>query len=343
MDGLAVLVIILTVIFFALIIGALALFFMSLAWAFTDRPGAQGAYRISLIITLFINTLILLIGGPVAWLNAMLHGDFSSGFPLGNVFLAVSAWLFVGVPLVRWWRHGRRDEGSRIPAPRIAVRSALMIAGAVVSGLLLINTAYYVPPVSHGVVLRFGAYNRTVDSGPNFKIPVIEQVIEVPVRERRMQSFGRRLNGDSIATDDSPGVIRQEQTMLTRDLEIVAIQWSVYYRVADSRHFLFNVREVEEVFRDMNETVMRRVVGERTTSDVLKHWRPDIEATVQTELQELADRHQTGIIVEGIGIFRAASPDLVEPSWAAVKEAEERRDRLIREVRGGDIQREDGR
>ena len=45
--------------------------------------------------------------------------------------------------------------------------------------------------------------------------------------------------------------------MLTGDLALVEVQWTVFYRIADLQAYLFNVREVEATIRDLSESSMR--------------------------------------------------------------------------------------
>ena len=49
--------------------------------------------------------------------------------------------------------------------------------------------------------------------------------------------------------------------MLTGDLALVEVQWTVFYRIADLKGYLFNVRDVESTIRDISESSMRVLVG----------------------------------------------------------------------------------
>ena len=52
--------------------------------------------------------------------------------------------------------------------------------------------------------------------------------------------------------------------MLTGDLNASEAEWIVQYRIADPYKFLFKVRSTTLTFRNMNEALMREVVGDRT-------------------------------------------------------------------------------
>ena len=88
--------------------------------------------------------------------------------------------------------------------------------------------------------------------------------------------------------------------MLTGDLNVGVVEWTTQYRVADPYLYMFKVREVTATFRDMNEAVMRTVVGDRSVSEVLTVGRQGIASEVEVRLQELCDQYETGIHVEQI-------------------------------------------
>jgi membrane protease subunit HflK len=221
---------------------------------------------------------------------------------------------------------------SQIPRPKIPLKTILMIVGGIFVALVLFDSFYQVQPEEVGVVLRFGAYDRTTDPGLRFKIPLAEDVIKVPVQRQLKQEFGFRTVEAGVRSSFTTANFLQESSMLSGDLNVAVVEWIVQYRVADPQMFLFQVRNVEETFRDMNEAVMREVVGDRTVSEVLTVGRQEIESTVQLGLQLLADQYRTGITVDQVVLQDVNPPDPVKPSWDEVNQAEQQRDRLINEA-----------
>jgi membrane protease subunit HflK len=121
--------------------------------------------------------------------------------------------------------------------------------------------------------------------------------------------------------------------MLTGDLNVAVVEWIVQYRVSDPYQLLFMVRNPEGTFRDMNEAVMREVVGDRTVTEVLTIGRQEIESRVEAELQPLVDQYELGITVDQVVLQDVNPPDPVKPSWDEVNQAQQQRDRLINEAR----------
>ncbi len=221
---------------------------------------------------------------------------------------------------------------SKIPRPNIPLKTILMIVGGILVALFLFGSFYQVQPEEVGVVLRFGAYNRTTEPGLRFKIPLAEDVIKVPVQRQLKQEFGFRTLEAGVQSRFATQGHIAESLMLTGDLNVALVEWIVQYRVVDPQLFLFHVRNVEETFRDMNEAIMRQIVGDRTVTEVLTVGRQEIESTVQVALQELADQYETGIAVDQVVLQDVNPPDPVKPSWDEVNQAEQQRDQLINEA-----------
>ena len=215
---------------------------------------------------------------------------------------------------------------------RVSRRPIMIGLAAVLALVVALGTVYQIAPEEAGVVLRLGRYVRTTDPGLRFKFPLIEQVTKVPVERQLKQEFGFRTEEAGVQSRFSTAGFEDESLMLTGDLNVAVVEWIVQYRVADPYDYLFRVRNVEETFRDMNEAVVRAVVGDRTVTEVLTIGRQDIEVTAQAALQELCDQYQNGIRIEQIVLQDVNPPDPVKPSWDEVNQAQQQRDRMINEA-----------
>lgn len=204
------------------------------------------------------------------------------------------------------------------------------IVGALVLLILLFNTFYSVEPEEEGVVLRFGRFIGTTDPGLHAKIPLVDQVIKVPVQRQLKEEFGFRTEEAGVRTRYSEADFSYESLMISGDLNLADVEWSVQYRIVDSEKFLFRVRNVRDTFRAMNETVMREVVGDRTINEVITFGRVELAGVVQERLQELCDQYQTGIRVDRVVLQNVFPPDPVRPSFNEVNQAEQEMDQKIK-------------
>lgn len=225
--------------------------------------------------------------------------------------------------------RGRGPRWDRIPW-----RSLGWLLLALPIGALSLTTAFTVDPEEQGVVLRFGRYDRTVEPGLHFKLPSpIESVWKVPTQRQLKEEFGFRTLKADVRTVYSTEKLTEEKLMLTGDLNVAVVEWIAQYRVADPYKFLFKVRNVQTTFRDMNEAVMRQIVGDRSVTEVLTIGRQEIEVQAKELLQARCDEYETGIQVEQVVLQNVNPPDEVKPSFDEVNQAQQERERLINDAK----------
>jgi membrane protease subunit HflK len=208
------------------------------------------------------------------------------------------------------------------------------IIGAAIVIIILIGSVYQVSPEEIGVILRFGKFARTADPGLHFKLPLgIEQLTRVPVQRQLKLEFGFRTARPGIRSEFkvTPETTK-ETVMLTGDLNVVDVEWIVQYKIKDAFKFLFKLRNVEETFRDMNEAVLRKIVGDHSVDEVITVGRAKIADEAKIELQSLCDLYENGIDVNQIILQDVNPPDPVKPSFNEVNESLQEKERKINEA-----------
>lgn len=223
---------------------------------------------------------------------------------------------------------------SKFQLPKIEGKTLRWIVAGILIFTIGSSSFFTVNPEEVGVILRFGQYTRTVNPGMNFKLPFgIEEVTKVPVERQLKEEFGFRTEAQRDRSKYSTRAYQQESLMLTGDLNASEVEWIVQYRIADPYKFLFKVRNTAQTFRDMNEALMREVVGDRSVNEVLTVGRVEIAATVSGKLQELCDQYETGIKVDQVVLQDVNPPDSVKPAFNEVNEAQQEREKLINQAR----------
>lgn len=224
---------------------------------------------------------------------------------------------------------------SNIKLPNISPKLILTVITVIVGVLLVFGSFYQVQPEEVGIIRRFGKYVAPPrPPGLRFKLPFIDTVDKVPVQRQLKEEFGFRTVEAGVRSLYAKQDFRGESLMLTGDLNVAVVEWIVQYRVSDPERYLFKVRNVTDTFRDMTEAVVRSVVGDRTVTEVLTVGRQGIETEVKTRLQEVSNQYETGITIDQVVLQDVNPPDPVKPSWDAVNQAQQQRDRLINEARG---------
>jgi membrane protease subunit HflK len=214
------------------------------------------------------------------------------------------------------------------------MRLLLLIPVVILAVFLVSDFIYTIEPEEIGVILRFGKFDRTTNPGLHVKIPFpVEQLAKVPIQRQLKQEYGFRTQKAGIQTRYAEGGFENESLMLTGDLNVAVVEWIAQYRVTDPYLYLFKVRNRDKTFRDMNEAIMRAVVGDRSVDEVLTVGRQDIENEVRMELQELCTQYEIGITVDQIVLQDVNPPDPVKPSFNEVNQAEQERERAINDAR----------
>jgi len=206
----------------------------------------------------------------------------------------------------------------------------LVILGVAVVALLS-SMIYTVGLDEVGVVQRFGRYVRTSLPGLNFKLPAgVEKVTKVKVQQIHKEEFGfqsvdgverrPRLAGDGSEEDVS--------LMLTGDLNVAVVPWIVQYQIKDPYNWLFRVKDVRQLLKDMSEAAMRLVVGDRSINEVISK-RGEIAAEAKRVLQVELDNAESGIHVVAIEMQKTNVPGPVQSSFNEVNQATQEREKMI--------------
>ncbi len=199
--------------------------------------------------------------------------------------------------------------------------------------ILLLSSWFTVKTDSVGVVLRFGKYVRTAEPGLNFKLPFgIENVYDIPVQRQLKLEFGFRTELPGVRTQFSEKGYKDESLMLTGDLNAVVVQWIVQYRIDNPYDYLFKIKNPTQTFRDMNEAVMRSVIGDRTVDEILTVGRQEVAATATIMLQKLVNRYNMGIRVAQVVLQDVMPPEQVKSAFNAVNEAQQEKAKLINQA-----------
>jgi len=196
--------------------------------------------------------------------------------------------------------------------------------------ILIITSVFTVKQNEVGIVQFFGRYVRTVDPGLNFKLPVgIEKVSKVNVREIQTEEFGFSTTEVQVRSRFSSGSENvSESLMLTGDLNVAVVPWIVQFRIENPYNFLFKVRDVRRLLRDMSEAAMRLVVGDRSVDEVINK-RDEIAVEARGLLQAELDQAESGIHIVTIEMKKTSVPPPVQPSWNEVNQSEQEKEQMI--------------
>lgn len=212
----------------------------------------------------------------------------------------------------------------------IALLGVLVVAVWAASGF------YRVQPDEQGVVMRFGAFDRTAPPGLNYHIPWPVESVTTP-RVTRIN----RVDIGFIGASDTPVMggrvqpardVLAESLMLTGDENIIDIDVAVFWRIRDAGEFLFNTRNPESTVKSAAESVMREVIGRTPIQPALTEARAQIEQEVRRGTQAIMDQYQAGIEITQVQLQKVDPPAQVVDAFRDVQRANADRERARNEA-----------
>ncbi len=219
---------------------------------------------------------------------------------------------------------------KQLKLPKRKIITGLIILAAVI---FFATGLYTVNPEEVGVIQRFGKYLSTTEPGLHFKIPFgVDNLTKVKVKLVFKEEFGFRTLQAGVRTKYSARSYNNEAIMLTGDLNIADVEWIVQYRIKDPVNYLFNVRNVEETMRDVSESVIREVVGDRSVDEVIVLNRKEIADRSEIMLQEQLDVYESGLEIVTINLQNVNPPEAVQPAFNNVNSAKQEKERIINEA-----------
>jgi membrane protease subunit HflK len=220
---------------------------------------------------------------------------------------------------------GKGGGGAPSPGPtRRQFGGGLGLLAMLVLVIWLASGFYIVDASQRGVVLRFGKFVESTQSGPRWHMPwPIESAEVVNVTGVRTVEIGYRNNVKSK--------VQNESLMITDDENIIDIQFAVQYILKDPQDYLFNNRDADKSVMQASESAIREVVGKNKMDFLLSGGKEKIVETVQVVLQKILDRYKTGITITRVTMQDAQAPEEVQAAFADAVKAGQDRERQINE------------
>ncbi len=201
---------------------------------------------------------------------------------------------------------GGKSNGTGLGGASIGLVLVLVVIVYALFGIYQVNEQ------ERAVTLRLGVYSETKGPGLHWNPPLIDWV--------------KKVNATKVRLHSSTG------EMLTKDLNIVEVNLSVQYRIADTRDFVLNVRDPEGSLSQATDSALRHVIGSTKMHEVLTEGREKIAIEVQDRLQSYLDNYATGIQIDTVNVEGTAPPRQVQAAFDDVNKAREDEERLKNEA-----------
>lgn len=226
-----------------------------------------------------------------------------------------------------------RDTTPPVRQFSISPKILIVVLVAVLIVAVSLTSFFVVDQTEQSVVLRFGSFDRIVGAGLQFKLPLgIEKSYNVPTQVIQNMNFGFRTEQSGITTVYAANDYPNESIMLTGDLNIIDIEWTIQYKINDPYAWLFNVQDKTRTIRDISQSVINQLVGDLAILAVLGPERTNIEVEAQNKMQSILDSYGMGVKVVTVKLKNIVPPKgNVQDAFEDVNKAIQDMNRLINE------------
>jgi len=174
----------------------------------------------------------------------------------------------------------------------------LLIAGItlIISSFLIVINQY-----ERAIILRLGNFKKRVMPGIHVRIPLIDNVLVIDIRERVREFNAER--------------------MLTKDNVPVTIDAILRYKIIEERanDALLNVENFNEMIKQVSQTTLRNNIGASLFQEILSK-REEINQTIKSLIAK--ESNNWGIMVTGVEIRQVIIPQELESAMSMQAQAE---------------------
>ena len=178
----------------------------------------------------------------------------------------------------------------------------------VVIAIIAISGLKIIPQAKAYVIERLGAYNKTLHTGLNYVIPIIERV-------------SNKVSLKEIVKDFAP------QPVITKDNVTMQIDTVVYFQITDPKLYTYGVENPINAIENLTATTLRNIIGELELDQTLTS-RDIINSKMRSILDEATD--PWGIKVNRVEVKNIIPPRDIQDAMEKQMRAErERREKIL--------------
>lgn len=216
---------------------------------------------------------------------------------------------------------GGGRPGGGLPKGPAMTGGTIGLVALAAAALWAWGSFYTVQQNERSIELMFGKYYATGNPGLNFAPwPVVTAEV-IPVTDERTTELGTGRGGSM-----------DSGLMLTRDQNIVDIEFQVVWNISDPTKYLFNLADPEDTIRAVSESAMRDIIARSELAPILNRDRGAIGADLRAAVQATLDSYDVGINIVRVNFNRADPPKEVIDSFRDVQAAQQERDKLEKEA-----------
>ncbi|MAG29831.1 MAG: FtsH protease activity modulator HflK [Deltaproteobacteria bacterium] len=238
-------------------------------------------------------------------------------------------------------------DGARRGVTRTVVNALVLLASLGVLVAWGAEGVYTLQPGESAVILRLGAYDRTlVEEGLILHWPPPLESREIlRSGELRTESFGSRPTRSTPGQPEDAGEIEisdriRRDAVQTADNNIVNVAYELQYTVGDAYAYRFAMADPGSILHDATEASMRSVIGRKDINAVLSQDIGEIVVETEQVLEQTLDGyfaqigHNSAYSINRINLDKPKEPEAVREAFDDVVSADQDRKRSTLQAEG---------
>jgi regulator of protease activity HflC (stomatin/prohibitin superfamily) len=209
----------------------------------------------------------------------------------------------------------------------------IVIIIALIAVIYVLKGLMIVPQSETRVVERLGRYDRTLKSGVNYLLPIIDRAREVWQRNETI------VNGQkyAIIKPTSRIDLREQvydfdkQSVITKDNVTTTINALLYFQIVDPVKSVYEIDNLPNAIEKLTQTTLRNVIGELELDETLTS-RDTINSKLRIVLDEATNKW--GVKVNRVELQDITPPESVRRAMEQQMQAERERRAKVLEARG---------
>ena len=179
----------------------------------------------------------------------------------------------------------------------------VLVAVFAIKGIIIVQQAEVV------IVERLGKYSKTLESGLNFIIPIIEapRPISWKVTQRAIDGSTYSYIKEKSRIDLRESVYDfPRQSVITKDNVSISINALLYFQIVDPKSAVYEIQNLPEAIEKLTQTTLRNLVGQLDLDETLVS-RDKINVELRSILDDATNKW-------GVKVNRVELQDIIPPS-----------------------------
>lgn len=210
----------------------------------------------------------------------------------------------------------------------------IFIIIAIIAVIYVLKGFKIVPQSETRVVERLGRYDRTLHSGINYLLPIIDRPRAVFQRDEiRLPNGAKSVVMRSTSRIDLREQVYDfdKQSVITKDNVTTTINALLYFQIVDPMKSVYEIDNLPNAIEKLTQTTLRNVIGELELDETLTS-RDTINSKLRAVLDEATNKW--GVKVNRVELQDITPPESVRRAMEQQMQAERERRAKVLEARG---------